>query len=83
MSDSPEFSFLDIVYAEFRPRRTDDLIPGASEYIGHRTHWRHGWVIDDGPYAGDYAMIPCDFDTPYPFAWVPKCDLVIVEDATL
>lgn len=68
----------DVVDAEFRPTRTDDLKPGAVTYIGQRLTWCASWVIgeEDNPaYAGDFAMVPVS-DEPLPFAWVPQSDLV-------
>lgn len=64
----------DQVLARFEPRRTDDLVPGAGELIGHQTYWQAVWEIEEGPYAGEWAMRPMD-RRQYPFAWVPLGDL--------
>lgn len=67
----------DYVYAEFRPRRLDDLRPGSEQYIGKRLRWCASWVIereDSEEYAGEYAMMPVGEDG-IPFAWAPSGDL--------
>ena len=38
---------------------------------GHRTLFQAGWVIEGGPYDGEWAMIPCSFDP-----WVPSSELI-------
>mgnify|MGYP003348215395 CR=1 FL=1 len=66
----------DVVIATFSPTRTDDLKPGVMQMIGSRLEWSAGWCIEDGPYKGQQAMIPCA--DPW-FAWVPECDLTDIE----
>lgn len=63
----------DIVAATFQPARTDNLIPGAEKWIGHRCNWRASGTVEDGPYAGDFMMMPVG-DIP-PIVWVPQRDL--------
>lgn len=51
--------------------------PGWSRDItrhdGLRCVWRAGWVVEEGPYAGETAFIPIDVkDAP---AWVPESEL--------
>ncbi|WP_280319904.1 hypothetical protein [Nocardia wallacei] len=67
----------DVVEAEFRPARTDDLKPGAEAFIGKRLRWCASWLIteeDNEEYAGEFAMMPVG-DGPFPFAWAPQRDL--------
>jgi hypothetical protein len=65
-----------IVDATFRPRRTDDLRAEAEPLIGWRGRWQAGWIIDEGPYAGEWHMAVVD-PVPLPFAWAPSGDLDI------
>jgi hypothetical protein len=66
------------VEATFHPRRTDDLRPGADAWIGWRGHWQALWVIEVGPYAGEWAMAMDEEGVELPpFAWVPSGDLRI------
>jgi hypothetical protein len=62
----------DIVIATFQPGRTDDLRAGAREVIGYRGQWEAAWVIEDGPYEGQWAMVP---EEHLKFAWCPESDL--------
>lgn len=66
--------FLEKVEAAFAPARRDDLAPEAQEHIGRRLLWQAVWVIEDGPYEGQWAMAPLTPDF-LGFAWVPECDL--------
>jgi hypothetical protein len=72
--------FLDKQTAEFRPARVDDLVPGAADWIGRTLTWQATNVIEEGPYAGQWAWQPishyADGSEPPPFAWVPDEDLV-------
>jgi len=65
----------DKVTAIFKPRRVDDLVPRAAEYIGKELHFSVGWKIEEGQFAGEWAMQVVE-DTP--FAWIPSGDLEIV-----
>lgn len=65
------------ITAEYRPVRTEDLVPGAEEFIGQVAEWQAVWIIEDGPYAGQWAMAHRG-DPGWPFAWVPLCDLRLV-----
>jgi hypothetical protein len=63
--------------ATFEPVRRDDLRDNAADWIGRRLTWQRMWLIEDGPYAGQWACSPYDGKTfePTPFSWVPECDL--------
>jgi hypothetical protein len=63
----------DEVIGSFTPKHTDDLIVGADKCIGISSRWKAQWIIEEGRYAGMWAMSPRDGDLP--FAWVPECDL--------
>lgn len=61
--------------AVFAPKRTDDLRYGSERWIGRMHEWRRLWIIEDGPYAGQWACEAADRSLLTPFAWVPECDL--------
>lgn len=72
--------------AEFRPQRTDDLTPEAQEWIGWTGLWEISFLIEEGPYEGQYACVvkrkrdgTYGGDESYPpasaFVWVPHSDL--------
>ena len=66
------------VWGTFSPDRRDDLVPEAADWIGCRLVWQASWLIEDGPYEGQWAMciVRPGFMNPLPpFAWVPLCDL--------
>ena len=67
--------------AVFSPARIDDLKPGAAELIGKRLRWSKGWIIEDGPYAHQWAcpLIEDSGAWSAPFAWAPECDLTRIE----
>jgi hypothetical protein len=77
-----ELQQFDFVLATFRPTRHDDLQPGAAEWIGERCKWQAAWIIESGPYTGQWAM-SVDPHRTVPratsFAWAPFCDLADVE----
>lgn len=73
-----EIEWLRRYSAAFRPRRTDDLKPGLADQIGRHHVWTAGWLIDDEPYEGQWAMTT-DPGSDFPYAWVPQEDL---EDLT-
>jgi hypothetical protein len=62
----------DYVRARFDPKWPDALRPAAVAFIGGEGIFQAGWICDDGPHAGDWAMT-----TPmsWPFAWLPFGDL--------
>lgn len=68
----------DRILATFQPTRADDLHNGAREYVGWRGAWEAQWVIEDGPYAGQWAMLPVDRSVS--FGWVPLADLAALAD---
>jgi hypothetical protein len=78
MDDIQQF---DLFYATFNPKRTDDLKPGAASFIGWRGIWEALWIIEDGPYEGQWAIgindVSHQLKKQPPFIWVPGCDLEI------
>jgi hypothetical protein len=78
----PELQQYDLVRARFEPKRTDDLRPGVAEFIGQTTEWEAYWIIEDGPYAGQWAMVPRGKAwASRGWAWVPSGDLCFVPAA--
>lgn len=73
----------DRVKATFQPVRTDDLRDGIEKWIGVESQWVVGWIIDEGPYEGQQAMLPSPSEDEMkvqgimPVSWVPVCDLRI------
>jgi hypothetical protein len=70
--------------AEFQPRSTDNLVPGAERWVGRYGEWIAAWNIEDGEYQGEWAMewrcaVLTKADRP-PFAWVPSGDLVFFDE---
>lgn len=70
--------------AAYCPKQRDDLVPGASDLIGKAAVWERAFLIEDGPYAGEWAW-SLVAPRPAPFAWAPESDLwpldpVIAED---
>jgi hypothetical protein len=67
--------------AEYQPQRRDDLKPEASRWIGWSGFWEATWVIEEGPYVGQFACAvdPVQEGAPPASAlvWVPECDLSI------
>lgn len=72
----------DKINAVFRPKRTDDLQPGCEEFVGRSGEFQAVWVIEDGPYEGQFAMwVPKDWNFEgFPAVWVPECDLEPQQD---
>ena len=84
MTNGEMMKVFDVITAEYRPKRTDNLIPGATDWIGRVSDWEALWIIDHGAFYGDWAMRPMVPNTiPLselpPFAWAPLCDLTIVQ----
>lgn len=80
MASLADMQLYDVVDAEFRPARTDDLKPGAEAFVGRRLRWCASWLIeeeDSEAYAGEFAMQVVS-DEPVPFAWAPQRDLAAV-----
>ena len=67
------------VLAIFRPKRTDDLQHGSEEHIGKTYIFQAVWILEEGPYKGEWAMMPIDYIPGQYFGWVPECDLKIVK----
>jgi len=59
--------------ATFTPTRTDDLRGMARPNVGVTLDWTRYWLIEDGPYKGQWACLPTHSDES--FGWVPECDL--------
>lgn len=66
-----ELNQFDVITAVFNPQRTDNLFPDAREMIGKSASWMASWIIEDGEYAGQWAML----DRERRLGWVPLCDL--------
>jgi len=78
-----EVAFLDEVIATFRPIRVDDLKPEVRAAIGRRGRFCATQPYEEGPYAGQMAMMPTP-PQPYEmfgFASCPLCDLDELERA--
>lgn len=74
----------DRITATFSPTNAETLRAGIEAWIGWRGEWLVGWIIEDGTYQGQYAMIPVIEINPG-FSWVPECDLsaiVPLDDST-
>lgn len=67
----------DRICAVFAPKRTDDLKPGVAAHIGRETEWEALWIIEEGAYAGQWAMAPRHGEG-WPMAWAPLGDLTPV-----
>ena len=71
--------------ATFEPVRTDDLTPRSVDWIGWTGVWQAAWVIEEGPYEGQFACTVYDRGPDSPqadaFAWVPECDLNLLDPA--
>jgi hypothetical protein len=69
----------DVVVATFVPQKKDDLREFAKQHIGKCGEWTAAFLIEDGLYAGQFAMIPIG-NKFNPITWVPFCDLKIKGD---
>jgi hypothetical protein len=67
-------NFLEQVNATLTPASREDLALGVAEHIGRRLSWQACWVIEDGRYEGQWAMMPLPPDH-LGIGWVPECDL--------
>ncbi len=70
----------DKVTAVFNPRRTDDLVEGVAEYIGKTLEFEAVWVIEEGVYKDEFAMLAVDRTLLLP--WIPSGDLNIINSQT-
>lgn len=77
--ETSDFETLERIVATFAPQRTDDLRPDFSLPVGYRGEWEALWVIERGPYEGQWCFWPTDRRS----GWVPLCDLADVERRTL
>jgi len=70
----------DKVVATFTPQKTIDLKKKAIPWVGRTLEWEALWIIEDGEYAGQWAMGPNIDHRPFPpFTWAPLCDLTIAK----
>lgn len=68
----------DIIEGTYKPQRTDDLKPGAVQHIGRAGKWEAVWWIDEGPYAGQWALQPYQWEEmPTGLYWAPECDVEV------
>lgn len=69
----------DKIQATFRPVRTDTLASSAKAWIGWTGEWTVQWIIEDGPYTGQWSLNnwypTVGIDTRLPMGWVPESDL--------
>ena len=71
----------DNVTGIFCPRRRDDLKPAAVALIGQRLNLQVAWEIDEGEYAGEWALMAATGETlagtsPLPGGmWIPSGDV--------
>lgn len=59
----------------FNPVRTDDLVGSAKDFIGITFTWQAVWVVESGPYEGEWAMMPVDSEGKQLFGWTPESDI--------
>lgn len=79
LGDKLDFTSGLLVKAIFSPRRVDDLKAGATDLIGLSGLFEALWVIEEGPYAGEWAMrMPRNWP-PVEAIWVPEGDLIRLE----
>lgn len=68
------------IMAKFNPRRVDDLKPDALPLAGAVGEFEALWVIDDGDYEGEWAMLmPHGWRTGNAI-WCPSGDLTLVSE---
>lgn len=68
--------------ATFDPARADDLAPGVVEWIGWRGEWQASWLIQEGPYEGDWHCMTLpgqEGPPPDVFVWAPSSDLTDID----
>ena len=63
------------ITAKFEPKNIDDLQSGAKKFIGKSGVFEAMWIIEEGEYAGEWAMFAPKDWTAAEFAWVPLSDL--------
>jgi len=74
-----EYELLEKIEATFTPIRRDNLRPDAERMIGKRLRLQAAWVVEEGPYAWQWAFTQADFDPTCFIGWVPECDLSEIE----
>jgi hypothetical protein len=72
------------VTVRFSPRRTDDLQPEASWWVGREFRAMPSWIVEDGQYAGQWALVP-DMEAAKEagdnvVGWFPECDCELADD---
>ena len=67
---------LDIIVATYSPTFTDDLPLEWVNLIGWRGEWQAYWIIEEGKYAGQWAMLRYPPVSGSAVGWVPESDLV-------
>lgn len=72
LTDIQQFARIE---ATFTPQRSDDLNPRALRFIGRRLTWLAAWVVEDGPYKGQWAFTADINGSSLGLGWVPECDL--------
>ena len=69
----------EVITASFTPQRIDDLQDDARDHVGKVYDWCASWIIEGGPYDGQWAMAPRPKDSVWPsIGWVPECDLTTI-----
>lgn len=65
----------DRVRARFQPADRTTLKPEMVMLIGHTAEFDAGWLVDAGPYKGQWAMVS---EFLRPAIWAPLCDLEVL-----
>lgn len=66
------------IAGEFHPINTKDLKPAALPFIGKAGVWQYLWIIEEGEYAGQWAMGPYNWPQLPPFTWASECDIKLL-----
>lgn len=67
----------------FNPGSTDDLQGDAKDFIGVTCLWQPMWVIEDGAYEGDWAMMQVAPEEDWLKSlsrWVPERDIDFIDE---
>lgn len=70
----PGLVYLEQFRGVFLPRNVDNLTPSAQALIGKELTWLPAWIIEEGPYQGQWALQMVD-PVPAPFGWAPEEDV--------
>ena len=80
---SSDLNQFDHILATFTPIDQETLSPGVADEIGWRGIWQAVWVIEEGEYAGQWAMAPRGAPADLPsFAWAPFGELSDIREPT-